>query len=294
MRVLLTGINGFVGTYTANFCRDAGYTVLGIGRQESCRIPIHEYYQFSLGDMENFEGLSREIGNFDAMIHLAADLSMNFWDARMLQSNLVGTHQAYSLASTHGCKILIFMSSIGVYGAPEEETLSEESSPCCQTLYHYTKLWGEQMLERLCDMYPNLRVVIFRMTSPIGCGMRKQTFLPTVLERCLKNEPVVLYGKGERVQNYIDVRDVVSAIDLALQSNSVGMFNLGGSKSYSNIQVAELCRELCDSKSKVVFQKDDPQEQERWVLDQSKIKAQLHFVPKYELRDTLQWMVNGD
>ena len=294
MRVLVTGINGFLGRYTAEKLADEGHKVIGLGSAENCVVPVDRYIRARLGQCgSRISALCSEIGEADAVVHLAANLSMTFDDEHVIQDNVQGMHDILRLAGLLNCHRFIYMSSMLVYSSPQHEKIDEVHPLAPPTLYHCTKLFGEQLLQVFLQSQTACQGIIFRLASPVGIGMRKN-FLPIVLQKARRGEDIVLYGKGGRVQSYIDVRDAAEAIAVSLSIDKDGIFNLGGSESYSNLQVAELCRDLCGNQSQIKFEGTDPHEHECWGLDLHHLHNEFGFLPHYSLADTIQWMLESD
>ena len=110
------------------------------------------------------------------------------------------------------------------------------------------------------------------------------------MERAQQGEDIVLYGRGGRIQSYIDVRDVARALFMAIQKNISGVYNLGGVRSYSNLEVAQKCIQICGGKSRIIFQGMDEQELQHWVISSDKLWNELKFKAKFGLEDSLIWM----
>lgn len=294
MRALITGINGFLGRYTATLLANQGYDIIGIGRDESSIIPTQIYICGSLGQKGFVEYAVNRLGKVDAIIHLAANLSMSFYDKDVLSDNAMGMQDILQIAEMTDAKHFVYMSSIMVYGKPQYKPLDEKHPLSPPTLYHCSKLFGEYLLQAYKKNHPDFAATIFRMTSPIGVGMRKN-FLRIVLENAISGKGILLYGRGGRVQNYIDVRDAAQAIYVALDKSVNGTFNLGGEKSYSNLQAAKVCLKLCESRSKIVFDGIDPQENDIWALDLSEFIKRAQYKHNYSIEDSIRWMItSGD
>ena len=290
MRVLVTGINGFVGRYAAALLRKEGHEVIGLGRAAACAVAGVPYVSSRLGQCEDFARLREKLGVFDAVLHLAANLDMAFDAADVIQDNAQGMQDVLRLAD--GCRHFVYLSSIGVYGRPRCEPIDEQHPIAPLTVYHETKFFGEQLLDIYRNVHPDCTTVVLRMAAPVGVGMRR-SFLPIVLAQAEKGEPITLYGQGGRVQSYIDVRDVARSLCVALGAKKSGLYNLGGARSYSNLRAAELCRDLCGGKSRISFTGTDAQEHDHWIVSQEKIRTELGFVPGYALQDTLRWMLES-
>ena len=134
--------------------------------------------------------------------------------------------------------------------------------------------------------------VVIRIPSPIGVGMRKNVFLSILINKMFKNEDVEIYGDGSRIQSYIDVRDISIAIIKAIESESNGLFLIAGKKAISNMQLAELCKNILKSKSKILTNiHEDLNESERWIISYKKAEKTFGYQPSLDIEDTIRWIV---
>ena len=108
------------------------------------------------------------------------------------------------------------------------------------------------------------------------------------VEKSLRNEDIVLLGKGKRVQNYIDVFDIARAIECAIEAdNPNGVYNIASPKSISNIELVELCKFLLKSDSKILFNGVDKEEDNKWIVDTSKAEKELGFIAKKSIEESI-------
>lgn len=283
MKILITGINGFIGRYTANAFLSCGAGVTGTDRQISCHREDIPYIQADLTESEALKPLA-DMGSYDCLVHLAANLEIT--SVSTLFTNTIGTYNALQLAVRTGCTRVLHLSSIPVVGCPQDGKPVDETTPCNpRTLYHVSKYAAEQLV-----MLPEFAVMQrynLRIASPIGPGMPK-TFLRIMLEAAKAGRALTLYGTGSRVQNYIDVRDIAAALVQVVQAKPPeGCYLLGGT-SCSNREAARLCIAAANQKAELVFTGEpDPFECERWFVDDTKAREAFGYRPKYTLKRSL-------
>lgn len=283
-KVLITGITGLVGRAIAGRLASASYQIIGIGRKESANVnfPV-EYFRT---DISNVFALSCVIGDSrpDIIVHCAAAISNDNLALEIIDANVRGTKNLINIAIEHGVKKFIYISSLPIIGLPQECPITEEHAVYPQTAYHLTKYFGELLLETSSKV---MNYAILRLPSPVGVGMPKNKILTVFIVKCLKNENLILLGKGGRMQNYIDVRDVAAAVECSIQSNSHGVYNIAAEQSYSNLELAEMCKSVLQSKSEILFDGVDVDEEVKWVYSTQKAKEYLHFTAKIPLERTI-------
>lgn len=128
----------------------------------------------------------------------------------------------------------IYISSTNVYGA-NEDILNESSTFKSPGLYGLSKLSGEFIVSSM------KRYSIIRMTYIYGSGISNNSFVPHMISKA-REKKIVLFGNGERKQDYIHIDD---AVDLCIASASheknVSLIGATGI-SYSNLEVCEEIR----------------------------------------------------
>jgi UDP-glucose 4-epimerase len=282
--VLITGINGFIGKHTADAFLRAGFAVSGTDLSPECAVPGIPYVSCDLTDEARVGERLREL-RFSCVVHLAAVLAMN--SPNTLRINTTAAYHMLRLAREMGCGCFLHLSSVPVIGMPPAEGMITESTPVRPgTAYHVSKYAAEQLV--MLPEFSGMRRFNLRIPSPIGPGMPR-SFLRLMMERALKGEPLMVYGAGTRVQDYLDARDIAGALaDVALTQPEDGLYLLGG-ETISNLDAVRLCAEIAGGKSGIVMSgQPDPADGERWLVDTSRARAAFGFSPRYGLRRSLE------
>lgn len=286
------GINGFIGKHISAYLKNnLSCNIIGIGRgSKFLGIEEIKYIQADICDSLFAKYISDIISNIDIIIHLAANISFGN-EEDLIKVNSLGTLHVCELANIKNVKQIIYMSSIPVIGEPEIYPVTEEHPTKPITLYHTTKLTGEHIILNCSSK--NIIRTIMRISSPIGVGMRKNTILSTFLERCRYNENLILYGKGLRMQNYVDVRDISKGIIQIIKTSSTGIYNIANNYSISNIDLAKLCIQESGATSQIKFIGDDKEEGLKWDISIEKAKNVFMYSPQFSVKDTIKWMLKN-
>ena len=282
--VLITGINGFIGKHTAAAFLRAGFAVCGTDLSPVCAVPGTPYVSCDLTDEAQAGEKLREL-RFGCIVHLAAVLAMN--SPATLRINTTAAYHMLRLAREKECACFIHLSSVPVIGAPPTDGRISESVPVRPgTAYHVSKYAAEQLV--MLPEFSGMRRYNLRIPSPIGPGMPR-SFLLVMLERALAGEPLTVYGAGTRVQDYLDARDIASALASVTRTQpEEGLYLLGG-EAISNLDAVRLCAEIAGGKSEIVMcGQPDPADGERWLVDSGKARAAFGFSPEYRLRRSLE------
>lgn len=187
-----------------------------------------------------------------------------------------------------------FASSWFVYG--ETDSLPFKTNQPCKPkgFYSISKYAAEMYIESYCKTY-GINYRIFRFANVFGNGdggvSKKKNALQFLLEKIKKNEEIDLYEGGNFLRDYIDVRDLVSAIDLLITDGELNtIYNIGSGKPTKFLDLILEAKKMFNSSS-VVNSIETP-EFHRLVqvkdayLDISDL-SKLGFIPKYNVIDEI-------
>ena len=245
MRSLITGGRGFVGTWLADHLRACGDDVVAIDNEVDVTDPSALLAAVS------------EAGP-DAIYHLAALTHVgDSWDEplRVLEVNVIGT--AALLAAARECgtdpRILV-TSSAEVYGAitdPALLPLTEESPTAPLTPYAASKLAAEAVVAQ-AFLGHGQQVITVRPFNHIGPGQTPQFAVPALAKRIVDADrvgaPTIPVGNLSARRDFTDVRDVVRAYRLLIESGGAGeVYNVCSGRDVSIKEIAEGLLELADA-----------------------------------------------
>jgi UDP-glucose 4-epimerase len=180
-------------------------------------------------------------------VHLAANADVRFgWDdpERDLRQNVVLTHRILEAARREGVTRFVFSSTGSVYGEAAVIPTPEDCPfPVQTSLYGASKLAAEGLIQAYAEG-AQLHATIFRFVSVLGPRYTHGHVIDFV--RALRQNPRVLriLGDGMQRKSYLNVRDCVDAIVMALGDDRLaGAFNLGVDDS---CRVTESARWICE------------------------------------------------
>ena len=280
-KVLITGVNGLIGSAVAEKLI-SHYEVIGTSIEQSNHTGLQiDYIQSDITDKAVFKRLPQKV---DVVVHCAAVISRDNNSNLLLNANCIGVQNIAVYAKEVDCHQVVYSSGLPIIGKPLFIPVTEEHPINPPTVYHITKYFGELVLNMILG---EKRVVIFRITSPIGRRTAPNKIVPVFVKNAVENLDYNLLGQGKRIQNYIDVRDIARAVECAIEKSAHGVYNIASEKSYSNKELAELCIKLFNSKSKIIYAGMDEEEDFQWIVSTDKAKKELGFVAQYSLSETL-------
>ncbi len=287
MKILVTGASGFVGKNICKYLSElSDYEVVGIIRSENHQLMDIKYIYVDISNSEQMELLYNKIDSIDVIVHCAACIDKNDFNPELIKVNCQGTLNILELAKIVGVKKLVYISSIPVIGIPKDIPIDENHLQMPTTSYHASKLMGENIA--LMGSKYGINAVSLRLPSPVGKGMNPNTILPVFVKKCLENKDIEILGNGERIQNYIDIKDICEAVYRCIIKDVNGIFNIASNESYSNKELANICKFVLKSNSKIILSgENDPEELNKWIISIEKAKQLLDFNPRYRIEDTI-------
>lgn len=310
--VLVTGANSMLGTYVAyaflHMAHNEGVNVRtvvltrSIDRTRELYRESHGSSYFDIIDSDITRPLSYD-GPVDYIFHFAGNASpraINTDPEGILRSNLIGTFNVMDFAREKGAKV-IFASTREVYGASEEELLSENSFGRLDPMdnrscYPESKRAAESIL-RAYHLQYGVECVSARIAHCYGPGMKIDNdgrVMADFIGDAVNGRDITLNSAGDAIRAFCYLSDAVTAlILLALRGESGTPYNL--SNETEPLPIRDVARLICELQTRhsirVVFSGQQPTAgycaYKRVALDNSRI-AELGFSPSVSLREGIR------
>jgi len=291
MRALVTGGAGFIGGHLVERLVEWGWDVIVFddfvrASLETLRNLPPEAVLRRV-DVRDLETMRRHVHDIDTVFHLAALTDVvesevrrdEYWSV-----NVLGTENVLRIARELDAK-LIFTSTAAVYGELDRAA-REDLKPNPLSFYGVTKLEGERLCMRYYTRY-GVEVVVLRIFNVFGERARSGV-VKIFLERARKGEPLIIYGDGEAIRDFIYVEDVVDALIKAALSKRVSgeILNIGSGKP---IRVRDLAKIVAEETGVEIIHEPERRGEIKFSLaDISLAKRLLNWNPKTHLIDWLR------
>lgn len=299
MRVIVTGASGFVGRYLIRELHEHGHEVVALDRRPSdAPLDVRSHHQV---DLRNIEALTALIDREQpgACVHLAAISSIPTCKDQPLQTmqvNVVGTQhllEAFRLSAPTAR--FLFVSTGHAYGvAARDHSVTEETGLAPDSLYAASKAAADLLTLSYARSY-NLPALVARPNNHIGPGQTTQFVVASLASqiKALTQSPPphsLSVGNLESVRDFTDVRDVVRAYRLLLESGQPGLaYNIGSGRQVS---IGDIVRTLCKAAgvepALVVSQARFRPTDHSPLLDTSRIHEHTGWQPAFSLEQTLR------
>jgi GDP-mannose 4,6-dehydratase len=249
MKVLITGITGFVGSHLAEYIigRGEGHEVHGLCRWRSPReniAAICDRIHMVEADLSDMGGLVRHLSSIspDVVFHLAAQsyvLTSFNAPIHTLSTNVIGTANLLEAVRIVGIDPVIHIcSSSEVYGQVSEADLPiTESCPFKPASPYAVSKVGEDMIAYQYHVSYGMKTIRTRMFTHTG-ARRGDVFAMSFFGKQIAaaelglTEPIVRVGNLKSVRTFCDVKDAVRAYWLLVNKCPPGeVYNIGGDRT---------------------------------------------------------------
>ena len=303
MRVLITGVAGFIGSNLAKRHIANGDSVFGNDNfSTGKRSNISE-----LKDLVLIEGpLAESINSFpvdlDVVYHFASPASPEKYMAMALNTMDVNTSGTLSLLKhclQTGAR-LVFASTSEVYGdplvSPQTEDYWGNVNPIGpRSVYDEAKRFGETLVAHY-QRETNANAGIVRIFNTYGPNMDPWDgrVVSTFIRQALANEPLTIFGDGTQTRSFCFIDDLVSAIIAMGESSQKGPINLGNPKEHTLLELADLVQSIVGGPKEITFldlPEDDPKRRNPDITRAIELLKWEPVVPIQQgIEQTANWM----
>ena len=231
MKILLTGVTGFIGGAILRRLSREGLSIRVLVRETSDRTHLKNVdTEIYVGDLRDKTSLQNAVKNCDALIHTAADYRLWTSDPQgMIASNITGTSNILSAAGEAGISNIVYTSSVAALGKSEGGSPVTESTPSALEdkigLYKRSKFLAEREVLNI-HQTQGLPIKIVNPSAPIGPGDIKPTPTGRLVVEVAKGKVPAYVDSG---LNVVHVDDVAEGHWLALRKGVPGeKYILGG------------------------------------------------------------------
>ena len=274
MKILITGVTGFVGSHLAEYCLslDQQVEVIGTCRWRSRRENIEHLedainlYECDLRDASSVKTLLADIQP-ERIFHLAAQSYVpSSWNSpgETITTNVIGQLNIFeAMRETNSTASIQIAGSSEEYGLvhPEEAPITEENPLRPLSPYAVSKVAQDMLAYQYFQSY-GLRVVRTRAFNHTG-PRRGDVFVTSNFAKQIaeieagQRPPVIHVGDLNPKRDFTDVRDIVRAYWLSLEHCSLGeVYNGASGKAY---RIKEVLKILLDNSGQDIEVVEDPE-----------------------------------
>ena len=347
MKLLITGGAGFIGSNLVRMMLKSGHEILNIDKltyagnlNSLSDVAGCDRYRFAHVDITDAEAIRAAVSDFqpDGVMHLAAESHVDRsidGPREFIETNVVGTLNLLQAALEHWRSLdagnankfrFLHVSTDEVYGSlGPTGAFTETSRYDPHSPYSASKAASDHLARAWFDTY-GLPVIVTNCSNNYGPFQFPEKLIPVVILKCLRAQPIPIYGKGENIRDWLYVEDHCEALSLVIQKGQPGeTYNIGGNNEKRNIDLVLLLCDILDDLAPrrdaqkgtpgsetpsshsplassyselITFVTDRPGHDMRYAIDASKIQRELAWTPKQDhasgFRKTVQWYLDND
>lgn len=325
--ILVTGGAGFIGSnFIKYMLARYDYNIINLdlltyaGNLENLKdIEENENYKFIKGDIKDRDLVNDIFGKYE-ITHVTNFAAESHVDRSIenpeifIENNIFGTQVLLDIAKRHwklnpndkydneyrkGVKFLQ-VSTDEVYGTLGKEGMFTETTPLAPNSPYSASKASADLIVRSYNETFGLPINITRCSNNYGPYQFPEKLIPLMINNCLTNKYLPVYGDGMQIRDWLHVKDHCSGIDSVLHKGKLGeVYNIGGNNEKANIDIVKLIiKELRKTEELIEYVKDRPGHDRRYAIDNTKITKELGWSPSYTfeegIHETIKWYINNE
>ena len=292
MKILITGVAGFLGSHLSQKLSTLGHKIIGIdnmmgGYEDN----ISKSITFHKEDCCNYEKMNLLMNGIDVVYHCAATahegLSV-FAPYEIGKNNFLASVSIFSAAIANKVKRIIFCSSMARYGSQKtpftENMVSKPVDP-----YGISKVAAEDVLKNLCELN-NIEWVIAVPHNIIGPKQKYddpyRNVVSIMINRMLQKKAPIIYGNGKQKRCFSYINDCLTCLVPMLDQKNLNreIINIGPDEEFVTInKVSEICSNITGSNLAPIYKKDRPREVKHATCSADKARKLLNYKTSTDL-----------
>ena len=152
--------------------------------------------------------------------------------------------------------------------------------------YGASKLVAEHYCRVFSELH-DLESVSLRYFTVFGPRMRPDLAINIFTGKALNNEPIEIFGDGEKTRDFTFIDNIVDA-NLRAMGRGSGVYNIGGGERVSINELAEKIVEIVGSESEIIYSESVKGDAEHTWSNVSKAHRELGYEPEVGLDEGLE------
>ncbi len=293
--VLVTGAAGFVGRHLVRNLHALGTQVIALDRIPGEPLPGVRWVIADVLELipKHLEGTA-----LDLAFHLASLVGVSYTGQNPTQTlavNAIGTSRVLKLVKLLGAKVVCLTSSSEVYGEPDSIPITEDSALHPLSIYGWSKVCAEQLLEAYV-LSGDLSGVVIRPFNVYGPGQRSDFVVSRFLQLVSQGLSPMVAGKGEQRRIFTFVDDLIFGMLLAVMKSESGyhVYNIASEEDISISELADLIVSIVKSDARPTYvqlsdlERDPATEVLVRIASIEKARQELGYSPQISLEQGIK------
>lgn len=290
LKVLIIGSEGFVGHNLLDGLSEKFQIITSDITKKS------EHSNYIQCNITNYDQVLNTVKDIDVVIDLAADslVSSLGGETENAQVNIIGLLNILQACRRNDIKKIIFTSASSLIGEPQSLMVSENHNAKPKTAYGITKLTSEHYLRLFQELY-GINFVTFRFFNIYG-PYQKNGLIPSLYEKMSKNEPIIIFGDGKQLRDFVYVRDVLPFFEKAISNNfgDNSIYNIGTGIGTTIFEVITHISKILHTEPKIQREPIRKGEIGNFIADTGKLEKTFEQKPNTSIKDglekTISWL----
>ena len=295
--VLVTGGTGLIGKPLVELLLQAGANVRVASLDDESRCP--KGAEFIRGNLMHWDFCQKVVNDMDYVFHLAGVKGSPAMTSKKPASFFVPiisfNTNTMEAARQAGVERYLYTSTIGVYSPAEvfyEDDVWKTFPSPNDKFAGWAKRMGELQAEAYKIEYGWDNIAIVRPANVYGpydnFDPNTAMVIPSLIKRALDGEnPLIVWGDGSQVRDFIHARDVARGMLLALENITGQPINLGSGVGVSIRRIVEIIVNNMKIKPEVVWDTSKPSGDKKRLMDISRAKA-IGFQPMISIEEGIK------
>ena len=301
MKVLITGVAGFIGMHCAERLLARGDEVVGVDnlspyysvelkKDRLARLKGLRFEQLDIADNEALRKLFRR-GQFDAVLNLAAQAGVRYsleHPEAYIQTNVVGFANLLERCRREPPRHLVYASSSSVYGANTKLPWSETDSvdhPI--SLYAATKKSNELQAHVYSHLF-GLHTTGLRFFTVYGPWGRPDMSAMIFARAIMEGRPIPVFNHGDMSRDFTYIDDIVEGTLRVLDKPArYAIYNIGNHQPVKLLDYIATLERAMGKKAKLDMQPMQPGDVKATYADTAALAKAVGFAPSTPLETGL-------
>lgn len=256
MKILITGANGFIGSYLSNYFLSKGDEVIATSRQfhksTKCLLKNATLLELDVLDKLQLDQLSLQA---DVIIHTATANDIISKDTfKGIELSAIGTKNVLDFAVRNNIAKCIIFSTLQVYGTELSGNIDENSPLLYQNDYGLNHLVAEMYAE-MYSRTGKVQCVSVRPSNVYGTILTNSFNRWNLVPGCFCKEAkasgtITIRSSGKQMRNFVNLQNLSRAIDCILKHfpGSYECYNLASSQAHTMVEVAQIVKDVYEKK----------------------------------------------
>ena len=289
MNILVIGGNGFLGSNLVSRLPVKDNRIVVFDKNKNIFFQEKKdisYVYGNFSDTSKVLSLAKEADIIFHFLGTTVPAIANLNPVFDIESNLINTVKFLKGLKASNCKRIIYISSGGtVYGNPKTLPINEEHHLNPIGSYGIVKTAIEHYVKFYSDIN-NLSYCILRPSNPYGPGQNyigDQGVIANFLYKSILKKPILVWGDGRSIRDYIYIDDFIDLTIKAGLSNKSGIYNVGSGQGNSVLDIIKLIKKNVNLDLEVQYDCKAHKGVSKVVLDITKSKETFNWKPNIEL-----------